>query len=185
MADQDGLALAEYQIAKESIRAVMAQLSTITVALLALSVTILQFGVGEIPREFEVLPWYMTLLLINFLAAYIVYQNIQIGALQRHIAYLESRLGAPDIFCWESVIARVWYEGNDFRSKALNILIMIPPLAILVVIYFGMGMSIGVQSPWFIVPLAVNLAYVIALGLAFSFVSKAVKNTRRPLPRDP
>jgi hypothetical protein len=174
MDNEKSLVFEEYKISKESISSIMNQLSTVTASLLALSIAILQFSTDKVANNVEIVLWYMVLLLINFLAVYVVYQNVQITALQKHIAYLEKKLGSNDVFRWESVVARIWYEGKDFRSRLLNVLLIIPPLALLVLVYIGIAIKLGIQNPVFCISCIVNLFYLGALILGFERVRSEI-----------
>ena len=158
----------------------MSQLSTVTASLLALSIAILNFGASKSPPTVQVLLWYMVLLLMNFLAAYVFYQNVQVTALQQHIAYLERRLGATDIFRWETVIARIWY-GTNLRSNLLNILLLVPPIGLLMVIYAGVAAQLGLCSPHFNIPLLLNIVYLCGLIYGFVAARSEVSRINQPI----
>ncbi len=176
MKEYNTLALDEYKISKDSIKSVMAQLSTVTASLLGLSIAILNYG-AKTDHNNNLFVWYMVLLLMNFILAYTIYQNVQITALQLHIAYLEKKLGHSDIFRWESVIARIWYEGNGFRSQFLNILVAIPPVLLLVMVYVQVGVEYSICSLNFLAPFIVNAVYLLALCLGASAVRKEIYRT--------
>ena len=183
MNEDKDLVLEEYKISKESIRSIMSQLSAVTTALLAVSIAMLQFSSNQQQSGIELLLWYMVLLLINFVAAYTVYQNVQITALQRHIAYLEKKLGDQDVFRWESVIARIWYEGKGLSSRVLNVLVLIPPLAILAAIYAGVAIKAGLYQPLFYVAIGTNMAYLAALAIVFRQAKAEIERVNLPLLR--
>lgn len=174
MSEGINLILEEYKISKDSIRAIMSQLATVVVSLLALSIAMLQFGTSA-GAATKILLWYMVLLLVNFLVAYVVYQNVQITALQKHIARIEKKLGDSEVFMWESKIARIWYEGEGFSSKVLNMLVALPPLALFGLIYAGVALEVGLGGPAFYLPLSANGLYILGLGLGFQSIKTKIE----------
>ena len=164
---QPNQVLEEYKISKGYVNSVMTHLTAVSAGILGLSVAILRFGdtqATHVPQSVhtdKLLLWYTILFLLNFLVGYLAYQNIQITALQRHIAQLEKQMCAPNVFRWESVISRLWYGWDSFRSSVLNVLLILPTAGVLVMVYFGLYDQVGSACKWeFLFPVVVNLVYI-------------------------
>ena len=139
-ADKEILLIKEYEISKESIKSVMTLLVGMAAPILSLSILILRLSFTEeenIPELFI----YFVLSLINFLIAFVAYQNVQITALQMHIKSLEKQLKEIKVFRWQSQIARIWY-GDSKIATAFNFMLAFPPFLILCALYFELFKSL-------------------------------------------
>lgn len=167
MSGETNLILREYEISKDNIRWVMGQLVTVCGTLIAISVVVFRLiFTGETqPIEQTAVLTIMIIVLVNLVFAFLCYQNVQIIALQRHIRSLEFRLRDKETFRWESKIAQIWY-GSDVTSILFNALVGLPAIALVVTLYFSLGVTAN-WSNWFWIVLGSNVAYAGALGLCF------------------
>ncbi len=156
MKKNSDILMKEYEISKESIKSVMTLLVGVAAPILTLSAVIWRLAfLGNQVHEQSI---YIVLLLINFLIAFTVYQNVQIIALQMHIKSLEKQLRNTKIFRWESQIARVWY-GESNLAKIFNSTLGIPIILIMIILYNELFKIIGPgQAFWWII--LMNAGYI-------------------------
>jgi hypothetical protein len=171
--DQLALILEEYKVSKDSLKSVLTQMVSVSAPSVALPIVLLQL----ISNKDNVFPihylYYLILIIVNFLAAFMIYLNIQVYALEKHIASLEKRLNMKDVFRWESTIAREWYSAR-LIPMILTFCLIVPPLLILFFIYYQLSSKIQ-EGLLFYIVLIINVVYLSISGFCYIVIIRRIK----------
>ncbi len=160
----------------------MTQLVAVSASLLTVAVVIikLMFYDGNISSDHESLSEYhepllryVVILLVNFLAAFFAFQNVQIVALQKHIESLEEKLGNSEVFRWESKVARVWF-GSGGVAAVFPALLVVPPALVLLLVYYDLHQVIQSEMGYLVV-VFFNVLYLSVFILCYRVIVKKLE----------